>query len=516
MALIRLLCLIALLAGAVSGPTGRPDPAPNPFVPECTIGVAAGRATMDGRPLLWKVRDQPATPNNEVYFHDALAYRFVAVVNANGTDDSAAWLGVNEHGFGLLNANVEDLASGKAARANGGFMREALGGCRSVAEFVALLDSTNGGRDTHGNFAVLDSTGAAVMFEVSPDTFWTFDAEADALGFVVRTNFACHDTAGVGIDGRAGEERFVRAQGFVTDLATGDSLSCANLLGRLSRDFSDWASRPIEVPCHGCGTPDSLYGYIETYFSICSNNTVCGGAVQGVAPPPADPEPAWLSTLWVQLGQPASTIASPYWPVGPTPAVADGDTTAPLCDVAADLRGVVFPSRTYRRLVDSFALRDDAGGGLWSHLLPAEAAVLATTQERRDRWRFSPPTWEVVLIFEDSLATAAYDILHTAWLTAAPADPAAAASPPAVSLAAIGPNPFNPRATLEAGLARGGRARLEILDLRGRRVAMLVDAPLAAGRHRYVWQTAGDASGVYVARLTADGGVATRRLVLLR
>jgi len=513
---LQLACLIPLLTGAVSGPTGPLAVAPAPFVQECTIGVAAGPATMDGRPLLWKVRDRPTAPDNEVYYNESLTYRFVAVVDANGDDASSAWLGVNEHGFAVLNANVEGLASEKAVRANGGFMRDALGGCRSVAEFVARLDSTNGGRDTHGNFGVIDSTGAAFMFEVSPDTFWSFDAEAAPRGFIVRTNFACHDTAGTGIDGLAGEERFVRSQNLVGDLVTGDELSGANLLGRLARDFSDWASRPIDVPCYACGAPDSLYGYIETFFSICSSNTVCGGVIQGVAPPPAAAEPAWLSTLWVQLGQPACTLASPYWPVGPTPAVADGDTTAPLCDLAAAVRDVVFPSRSYRRLVDSFALRDDAGGGLWAHLLPAEAAILAVAQERLDVWRRERPTWETVLAFEDSLANAAYDALLTAWLTIVPGEPVSTATPPPAAIAAITPNPFNPMTTLEVILARGGRTRLEILDLRGRRVAVLVDADLPSGTHHYTWQPRGEASGVYVARLASAGTTVTRQLTLLR
>ena len=33
----------------------------------CTVGVASGRATPDGRPLLWKTRDGSAM-NNEVYY----------------------------------------------------------------------------------------------------------------------------------------------------------------------------------------------------------------------------------------------------------------------------------------------------------------------------------------------------------------------------------------------------------------------------------------------------------------
>ncbi len=289
---VRLACLIPLLAGAVSGPSGPTAVAPDPFVQECTIGVAAGRATVDGRPLLWKVRDQPAAPNNEVYYNGSLAHRFVAVVDANGRDASSAWLGVNEHGFAVLNANVEDLANAKAPLANGGFMREALGGCRSVAEFVALLDSTNGGRDTHGNFGVIDSTGAAFMFEVSPDTFWSYDTEADPRGFIVRTNFACHDTAGTGIHGLPGEKRFVRAQNYVGDLAAGDTLSCANLLGHLARDFSDWACRPIEVPCYllrRAGQPVRPHRHVLQHLQRRTRFAAASSRASRRRPPPRNP-----------------------------------------------------------------------------------------------------------------------------------------------------------------------------------------------------------------------------------
>ena len=48
---------------------------------ECTVGVACGRATPDGRPLLWKTRDTSAKNNEVVYFTDG-QYKYLALVTA--------------------------------------------------------------------------------------------------------------------------------------------------------------------------------------------------------------------------------------------------------------------------------------------------------------------------------------------------------------------------------------------------------------------------------------------------
>jgi hypothetical protein len=80
-----------------------------------------------------------------------------------------------------------------------------------------------------------------------------------------------------------------------------------------------------------------------------------------------------------------------------------------------------------------------------------------------------------------------------------------------------------PGAPLRLSLAGPGaeRARLEIYDLRGRRVARLLDGPLAAGRHERLWSGRDDtgrrqASGLYFARLRTDGASVEARLLLLR
>lgn len=78
------------------------------------------------------------------------------------------------------------------------------------------------------------------------------------------------------------------------------------------------------------------------------------------------------------------------------------------------------------------------------------------------------------------------------------------------------PNPFNPSTTLRYDLDEPGTVRLEVYDLTGRRVALLVDGPAPAGRHTAVFNAAGLASGFYIARLTAGGTVQHRKMLLVR
>lgn len=92
----------------------------------------------------------------------------------------------------------------------------------------------------------------------------------------------------------------------------------------------------------------------------------------------------------------------------------------------------------------------------------------------------------------------------------------------AVFLAQNYPNPFNPETALRYGLDRPGAVSLRIYDARGGLVRTLVDRPLSeAGRWTVRWDGANDAgtrvaSGVYFARLAAEGRIVTRTMVLLR
>lgn len=83
------------------------------------------------------------------------------------------------------------------------------------------------------------------------------------------------------------------------------------------------------------------------------------------------------------------------------------------------------------------------------------------------------------------------------------------------------PNPFNPRTELGFVLPSAGPVLLEIFDVRGRRVAVLLDSEQPAGRSSVVWSGSDDegapvGSGTYLARLRHAAGERTRRMVLIR
>ncbi|HKK71251.1 MAG TPA: C25 family cysteine peptidase [Candidatus Krumholzibacteria bacterium] len=83
------------------------------------------------------------------------------------------------------------------------------------------------------------------------------------------------------------------------------------------------------------------------------------------------------------------------------------------------------------------------------------------------------------------------------------------------------PNPFNPTTTIGFSIPVETEVRLTVYDLRGRRVATIVDDVLPGGRHRSTWNGCDDrgrplASGTYFYRLTAGERTLSRKMLLLK
>lgn len=78
------------------------------------------------------------------------------------------------------------------------------------------------------------------------------------------------------------------------------------------------------------------------------------------------------------------------------------------------------------------------------------------------------------------------------------------------------PNPFNPSTTIPFRLEEKGRISLSVLDVLGRRIALLVEGEEEAGDHYARFDGAGCASGVYISRLELRGAILCRKMVLLR
>lgn len=90
------------------------------------------------------------------------------------------------------------------------------------------------------------------------------------------------------------------------------------------------------------------------------------------------------------------------------------------------------------------------------------------------------------------------------------------ATPAAFALAGNFPNPFSRQTTIPYELAETGRVRLEVFDMLGHRVSVLVDDTLPAGRHEADFLAGNElASGVYLYRLQTAGFTSHRKMTLV-
>lgn len=78
------------------------------------------------------------------------------------------------------------------------------------------------------------------------------------------------------------------------------------------------------------------------------------------------------------------------------------------------------------------------------------------------------------------------------------------------------PSPARDRAVIDYNLPRAGLARVSVLDIAGREVAVLVHGTLAAGAHSAVWNCEAVPAGVYLVRVDAGTGSQTGRVVVSR
>jgi len=92
---------------------------------------------------------------------------------------------------------------------------------------------------------------------------------------------------------------------------------------------------------------------------------------------------------------------------------------------------------------------------------------------------------------------------------------------PSLALYPNYPNPFNPSTTIAFANSQSTDMKLEIFNLKGQRVRLLVDEQLPAGNHQAVWNGQDDAgrsvaSGMYMYRLTGQGYSKTYKMMLLK
>jgi hypothetical protein len=107
-----------------------------------------------------------------------------------------------------------------------------------------------------------------------------------------------------------------------------------------------------------------------------------------------------------------------------------------------------------------------------------------------------------------------YWVLLRADVTSATLDDAFE-TPRELALLANFPNPFATTTTVGYTLPEAMPVTLEVYDLLGRRVALLVDGNQEAGTYSLTYDATGLGAGVYLLRMLAGGTQHVRRLVVV-
>ena len=110
----------------------------------CTTAVISGKATNDGRALIWKLRDTDYLKNYAKQFpSEDGKYAFIGIVNSVDSVGNEVWGGNNEVGFAIMNSasfNVNLDDSVKVKDKEGFFMKKALETCKTLEDFENLLN----------------------------------------------------------------------------------------------------------------------------------------------------------------------------------------------------------------------------------------------------------------------------------------------------------------------------------------------------------------------------------------
>jgi len=376
----------------------------------CTVAVISGKATRDGRPLMWKNRDTSVLDNKIIYFHGK-KYSFIALVNALSKKQESAWAGINTQGFAIMNSASNDLVIVKDGMAhNGSFMKLALEECADVSDFEKLLISTNNNRRVAANFGVIDARGNACFFETSNSSFVKFDANDPRVapqGYIIRTNYAFTSPIR---NGGGGYIRFERALRLFQTAAAEGRITVKFILQQVARDLVNQKLNSYPLSKQKIYDP-SLPVYINTNDTINRNSSASVALFHGVS----SPKDAYLSTMWVLLGQPICTVAVPLWAnAAAVPSELSGPETVPMNDFSRAIASYLYPDKRghMNQYLNISRLLNYGGNGVLDRLFKIENQIFFETNEQIKKWENNKPGRQEIFEFEKKIANWVYKSLN--------------------------------------------------------------------------------------------------------
>jgi hypothetical protein len=347
----------------------------------CTSVIVSGRATKDGRPMIFKHRDSGKVHNMMIVVQGQ-RYRYLGLVNAEDTTPVDVWGGHNEAGFGIINTAAYNMnGDGGDTDGDGIFIRKALELCATLGDFERLLDTVKKPRDINSNFAVLDAQGGCAYYETGNYDYVKFDVNDPNVapdGYLMRTNFGT--TGNHKLD--QGMERYQAITDFMAEACKAGNLEHDYLITHISRYLKHGVTKLDMYDFMPESENEERYFPFHDYITRYSTASVI--LVQGVRPNESP-----LNTVsWTIMGWPLTTIAMPLvlLPSGklPTLVTDDGTGHSRLNEMGLELKSRVFTltrgnnTEFYGNLAP---LLNKQGTGILQRILPIEEEVMHRGEE---------------------------------------------------------------------------------------------------------------------------------------
>lgn len=370
----------------------------------CTTAVISGRATPDGRSIIWKLRDTDDLENSMRYFTDG-KYPYLGLVNSKDTKGENVWAGSNSEGFAIMNSasfnvNLDETTSESKRDEEGVFMKLALQTCSSLADFEQLLNTYPRPMGLASHFGVIDAQGGAAFYEVNNHTWTKFDANEAPEGYVIRTNYSETGTSDVGY----GFIRRQTAEKLFADAGKQNSIDTRTIMQQFSRCFY----HPVFDLDYRSEYEAGNYknDFISSDDLITRHGAASSIVIQGIK----KGESPDMNTIWVQVGFPETSVSLPLWVRGADsfPNVLKYDETlenSPLNMYALNWKNHVYPigrSDGYHYMKISELINPE-GSGYLQCIEQIEKDIFAQTEKHLDTWRKETPYIKAISLFYDKL-----------------------------------------------------------------------------------------------------------------
>lgn len=276
---------------------------------ECTAGIADGDVTIDGRPLLWKLRNESDVTNDIHYFISGVehypglgpaTYSYLGMGPANDSPEGPVRQGLNSQGlavgWNVLNSSGWQLLH-----------HQALGYYNTVSQVRTYVNKMTN-LSTYNYF--IDIGGEAALWESQTglDQHWEYNTRAPA-----------RDSQWIDVDNADGDNNYTTG----IDVTLSGWVVRANAPGHFNTNGTDDLGNTDRYKVgrdvigsliynNGLGTALSAKPLATSFFrhnALAIDTTVSNMIVQGVLPT-EDPR---LSTMWVLLGHSETGIFVPVW-----------------------------------------------------------------------------------------------------------------------------------------------------------------------------------------------------------